>query len=269
VPKPVKFRSHRSWSQQRQICRAILSASPDDPELRNKLRHEHRLSDDELVVFHGIARHTLDFSIKKHSIFKHYYRSQIKKPFLPVIAAVIIIVVVCVTGVYFLFSKIDWTEKTYPLITSAAALVAVSVAAIGWGFGAWVSYRNSQIQHTVNTVFTRFAQTPFSENLRKFHRKFGYEIDPPITYADVKRLEKSGDDDQDAAQAMKFLLNYYEFMSVGILRGDLDFGIIEKTLRGNMLFIFNKTLPFIAEIRKSNQTTLEHFVEMVDHLREV
>jgi len=229
----------------------------------------YSLSVNEIASFRGIAHNTLNSTIRKHSVFAHYYRSRIQWPFAPVIFIVILIVAFCIAAFCFESSIVDLTDKsTYPLVASAATFVAVAVAAIGWGFGAWFSYRNSQLQHTINVIFTRFAQTPFSENTKRFHGKFGYEIEPRITLAEIKRLENSTEEDQAAAQSAKFLLNYYEFIAVGVLRGDLDLNVVESTLRGNMMFLFEKTAPMINEARKSRPATMEYFVDLISHLRE-
>jgi hypothetical protein len=262
------YRFHRSWAQQRQIYRDILSGSSDDA-----LVAAYSLSEIEISECRSLAHRFLDRFIVKHSIFKHFYTPRIRRPFAPVLITALVIVILCAFTDSEIFLKIGFSNPNpneYPLFTAAVGLIAVAVAAVGWAFAAWVAHRNSRLQHTINIVFTRFAQAPFADNLKRFHKTFGFDPLPRVTRADIEHAERpeASDEERDAAQAVKFILNYFEFISMGVLKGDLDIEVIRRTLRGNMLYYFDKTAPLIVEARKSNPKSMEHYAELILHLRE-
>ena len=87
--------------------------------------------------------------------------------------------------------------------------------------------------------------------------------------ATVSALENSAEDaDSLNVQSLKYILNYYEFISAGIIRGDLDLGIVEANLKSNLIFFYEKCLPFILETRRTSPQALEHLAKMRNHFRE-
>lgn len=44
--------------------------------------------------------------------------------------------------------------------------------------------------------------------------------------------------------------------------GELDEAIVQKTLRGNLRFIYDRCAPCIAHLQTANPRTLEHFTTL-------
>jgi len=159
--------------------------------------------------------------------------------------------------------------STLSLMSASVTLVAVVAAIIGWVASLWMSYRNARMQHTINLVSTRFTQATFVSAYSAFHQKFGFLQTPQVTKADVDALDGSADlQDKACGQAVRFILNYYEFIAFGVRSGDLDIRVIAKTLRSNLKFYYDKCAPYISTLQQTSPTAMEHYSMLCDHFRE-
>ncbi|PZT96137.1 MAG: hypothetical protein DI624_12930 [Brevundimonas sp.] len=190
------------------------------------------------------------------------------KPFSPVIATVVMIVFACLAlGLYILWLASHKPDET-TLVSAAVATMAVAAAAIGWAVAGWVSHRNSRVQHTINLLFARVSQPTFAENTFAFHEAFGLKLSPMVYISDLSRMENSKNEtDRKAAQSVKYILNYFEFVAAGITRGDLDLKYVDLTMRGQIKFYYDKCEPLIIASQDANPKTLENLSKLRDYYR--
>jgi hypothetical protein len=141
------------------------------------------------------------------------------------------------------------------------------VASLGWGIGSWVTMRNARIQHTINIIFARFPHATFGDNQSAFFAQFGAGVQQRVSTQAVKALEGQTPPNKGLL-GLRYLLNYYEFIAVGILRGDLDFDIINQTLRTPMAYLYDKCEPYIVDMQRDSPTLLENYAAVRDALRE-
>lgn len=104
------------------------------------------------------------------------------------------------------------------------AFYAVMGAIIGWLFAAWVQVRNSVKQHTVNTMLGSRLSTAFQQRIADFRSK--YPLLP--TPSSIKDGDWNIPDNFLALEGARYLLNYYEFIAVGIREGDFDELLMEE-----------------------------------------
>ncbi|MDA7426052.1 DUF4760 domain-containing protein [Thalassococcus lentus] len=71
----------------------------------------------------------------------------------------------------------------------------------------------------------------------------------------------------EAADAVVTLLNYYEFLAVGIAEGDLDETLLKRTLRGIMCNLVDDCRNLICEMRKRNPRTYENLAALYEDWR--
>lgn len=92
--------------------------------------------------------------------------------------------------------------------------------------------------------------------------------DSPVTSGMVKRLVASSEEaDKESVQAVRYLLNWFEFASARVLLGDLDITIVERTVRSNLLFYCDKCIAFILTEQAGNPRTLKNLLELANHFR--
>ena len=145
----------------------------------------------------------------------------------------------------FLAPKGAWgTLKAEQILTVVGVLAAVC----GWLIAGIINLRNSIRQHTISTLLQSRLSATYMQYADKLSKHYGdYEArkraDPD--------LEENATDNADIL-ALRYILNYFEFIAIGIKRGDLDEGMLRDSLRGILLKNVSMSMPWIrAEQRQS------------------
>jgi hypothetical protein len=255
----VVAKVYRSWSERRDIIRSVI-ASTNPPPLES-----FQLTESETTFFRARSERVVAKLARKTSAFKSYYSLPTAKPFGYVVGMSLLIV--AGAGFAAIYMWLYTTEKTrpYPLL---AACATITVVAIGWAVAGWIGHRNTIRQNTNNLLFARFSQAPFGDALHRFHRQFGTALDPRVTMPMIANLRTQGDDEEKAVASALYLLNYYEFIAAGIIRGDFDRGIIEANIRGLIIYYYDKCEPYINEANRTNTRAFEHLRKLRTHYRE-
>lgn len=128
-------------------------------------------------------------------------------------------------------------------------------------------YRNTRVQQTITFVAHRFTHDTFVQQISIFNEHLkGPRVDTTL----VNKVAVSDDPkDRAALQAIRYILNYFEFLSVGILSGNFDEEIIRKTMRGNFTFYYDRCMRYISECQDINPKALEHFTKMRAHFKDL
>lgn len=251
---------YRSWEELRQIIRsAIAESSP--PEFSS-----FELTESEEIYFRAKAAKAVDRVARQASAFRETYQLPTEKTFWYVIGVIGAIVATAALAGGYLWMTDHIGSEFYPLYASCATL---SVAAIGAGVAAWIAHRNAVRQNTNNTIFARFSQATFGDATQRFNTKFGFAPYPLVTTKWVKELRDSADEEErKAAAAVSYLLNYFEFIASGVLRGDLDAYVVRQNIRGMICHYHDKCLPLVRENNQANPRALENLIKIRTHYRE-
>ncbi|MQY43009.1 DUF4760 domain-containing protein [Epibacterium sp. SM1969] len=155
---------------------------------------------------------------------------------------------------------------------ATATVTALVTTAIGL-FAAYRTYRNTAAanaraqrkQHTINILF----QSRLSEYFQTTNslRKEIFPTDQDIYLDDWKAARAQNGKPREGAEALQQLLNYYEFLAVGIEQGDLDKDLLRKSIRGIMCNLVDDARFMIAELRENDPTTLEHLAQLYEEWR--
>lgn len=126
-------------------------------------------------------------------------------------------------------------------------LIGIVSAITGWIVSAYITLRNSIKQHTINTLLQSRLSATYMENANLINANFfapSMKDDPPVTVdflydpANAKSL-----------QAVNYVLNYLEFLSVGIRHGDLDKKVLRHTMRGIIVRLYEKMSKYLEFMR--------------------
>ncbi|HEY4713227.1 MAG TPA: DUF4760 domain-containing protein, partial [Aquirhabdus sp.] len=60
-------------------------------------------------------------------------------------------------------------------------------------------------------------------------------------------------------ESTTYMLNFMEFLSVGMRFGDFDEELVKKTMKSMMLRLYNICEPYISDSQLTNKSTLENF----------
>lgn len=156
-------------------------------------------------------------------------------------------------GWQFLAPKGTWgTLKAEQILT----VVGVMAAVCGWLIAGIINLRNSIRQHTISTLLqSRLSATymQYADKLSKHY--FDYEArkraDPD--------LQENATDNADIL-ALRYILNYFEFIAIGIKRGDLDEGMLRDSLRGILLKNVSMSMPWISEQQSQSAHLYENLL---------
>jgi hypothetical protein len=253
---------YRSWNERRDIIRAIIADSGAAPP---KTVASFELSKSEEVYFRARAMSAVDKLARKTSSFKSYYKLRTAQPLWYLAGMALPIVIGGGGASVYLLLRARTDNHFYPLLGAVASL---TVAATGWGVGAWVAHRNAVRQNTNNLLFARYSQSIFTESTHRFNSEFGVSSDAKITPERLRELRDGSDEEKRSAEAVSYILNYFEFISNGVISGDLDAGIVRNIKRGTLCFYYDKCEPYIHFANRRNPRAFEALIKIRTHYRE-
>jgi len=141
-------------------------------------------------------------------------------------------------------------------------LIAVLSGIAGWVWSSYVTLRNSIKQHTVAIYVQSRLSSPYAEISRRVNLAYfcvGSDT-APIAQEFFTNAENAS-----AMHDIGTILNYFEFIAVGIRHGDLDEEMLRNTMRGMITNMCAKAMTYIHFVRdKKNNLggdfTYEHLL---------
>jgi hypothetical protein len=251
---------YRNWQERRQIISAVIS------EMKAEPLASFNLTEREEIFFRARSLKMIDKLARQTSNVKGYYSISAANPILYVIGLTALVIIFCAIGGACIYFNSRGDSRPYPIL---AACGTISVAAISWAVAGWISHRNAVRQNTINILFARFSQSTFTESLHRFHKTFGNDINNQIAPDTLKQLRESdNDEERKSANSAIYLLNYFEFIASGVLRGDLDERVVRENIRGLVIFYYDKCARIIKMANSSNKRAYEYLTKLRNHYRE-
>ena len=140
------------------------------------------------------------------------------------------------------------------------SVITIAVAICVWIGTSYIAMRNLVKQHTINILLQSRLSATYMENAKALNKGFfgrhGELI--PLTAEEVINPPPEVN-----LQALNYMLNYFEFISVGIRYGDLDESVMKDSLRGIVCSIYCVSEQYIqarrSDIKNSSASrTYEH-----------
>ena len=148
------------------------------------------------------------------------------------------------------------TQKWILLITLVSALT-------GWIITAMVTVRNSIKQHTINALLQSRLSATYMAHADVVNRNF-IAPDGSLRPLLQSELQVQSDATQAKLNSLRYILNYIEFISVGIRYGDLHESLLKSSLRGIVLNAFRFSEAYIKHSQKANSKAYENLVWLRD-----
>jgi len=145
------------------------------------------------------------------------------------------------------FDNFSWapTLKEHATPSDWVTATGIYFAVSGWIVNAIVTMRNSVKQHSINTLLqSRLSKTYMDEAHKARDILSDYSPERP---APAKFIQEHGDQ-----YSVDFILNYIEFMAVGIKHGDLHEDVMKDSMRGIVIRFTAITMPYIQATRKTH-----------------
>lgn len=146
----------------------------------------------------------------------------------------------------------SWGENSDFLVMLAALM-----ATVGWIITNYLTCSNSIRQHTVNILTEIRLSSEFMHNANLLQSIFDKKIIVDMKYYNDLGNIENGTKIRDS---IRFILNYLEFVSVGIRMGDLDERLIIEYQRGMFIRAYEQCEPFIREQSENSKTTFRNLI---------
>lgn len=156
------------------------------------------------------------------------------------------------------------------------AVLSVSFATLGWLATSWVTRSISRRQHTVNVLLQHRFSAEMSTYMTSILARYpiGSQIDAGEAGKLVAAEKSTGAErvtdhtaDTDAARksvcdAIDRVLNYYEFLAIGIKKGDLDAAVMKDFYRGMLTGLAEHCHGLVSLYRQENDRVYENLVDL-------
>lgn len=143
--------------------------------------------------------------------------------------------------------------------------VTMVLAFITFFTGSHNQAKRDKRNHTISILFNTREQAEYQKHLNILqnyqpwldNKKIDWEFFKSCSeMANVKQgqLSPNQSHDLEAYQAIKYFLNYYEFISAGLCADNLDEELLFRTIRPFLTNVVHKTAPIIEEVRTEKET---------------
>lgn len=132
--------------------------------------------------------------------------------------------------------------------TQTAILIGAAAATIGWLYTARRGRILARKQFTINILLN----SSFNKDLRDAFKL----LSPSIRAR--QPIAVSANDDSNIRDALRLVLNHYEFIGAGIRNGDVDERLILDSERGTVLTIFECSETHIESLRNTRRRRAIH-----------
>lgn len=168
--------------------------------------------------------------------------------------------------VAFKLSGVNWLAALD--IRSSATLSALLFAVFSFFYRSEETERQSRKQHTIKILFDTRLSAEFRQHLER--RSWYFPEGTEVSVAKFKRCLKAPtkhgkpSPNRQSAEALRALLNYYEFIALGLKTGDLDEDMMKGSIRGIMCRLVADSVLVIRWYRTLDQRTFQHVTELYE-----
>jgi hypothetical protein len=175
--------------------------------------------------------------------------SQAQKVFLFLISVVVVTAIGIPLFAPGLFKDTQWVAYT-----------AAAFTLTGWLTREFFALRAMRKQHTVTVLLQSRMSTAFNDRYKALTKI--YPVTPAVT--PVSLGDWNDPAKVEAIEALKYFLNYYEFIAIGVRTGDLDEDYLHLSLSGIVPGLCNMGDAYIQFCRTTDQNTYKNLLWLKD-----
>lgn len=207
-------------------------------------------------------------------------------------AVVLTLFVICFFLAYFAF--VGTSEPSIAvdkILNLPPVLAAMWAAGMGWYVHFQASSKNNRTTNSFNLLMQTRTSAEFLKMQAAAQRVYPHGVSVPIEdigyFSALKQsqvlnaaeaAEQAGPitielaDERrkaEAVNAIKYLLNYYEFMAVGLTAKDLDENLLYETIAVNVTSVYERAEHYIAHVRKGANVNQPLAFESIEVLAKI
>lgn len=158
--------------------------------------------------------------------------------------------------------------------TGMAVLMGALFATAGWTFTTYMGAKNAIKAHTMNILIQMRTSTELNKHRANIQKRFGYstkisreELSKMIAERD-KPASGYENGETPVGESIRYVVNFFEFMSAGVHLEDLDEDLIRETMRSIFINFYNFSEDYIAyavgdDYGKRNERLYRHYRALV------
>lgn len=148
---------------------------------------------------------------------------------------------------------VEWINGTLGAVeTSAAIILSIIFATLGWLYTARRQRSSMRKQHTFNALLTASANKDYQHSLDAIRNYINSGSLPDLHAAENESIRV----------AVVYLLNHYEFLAAGIRNGDISERLLRDSERGTVVRLFEaaERCGFVQSVRdnRKRRSIFEH-----------
>lgn len=149
-----------------------------------------------------------------------------------------------------------------PIVTVAAGVVAL----VGFIFNAWFTQRQNRIKYTIDLYFARYANATYNDRANIFYEHRAAIMAAPSENALRKRRKARDGTTGDAlAQAVLYMLNYWETVATAYVENHLDRDAFDNLSGDVACMVVERTALLIGEKRAKDAEYFENLLAVFWH----
>lgn len=152
-----------------------------------------------------------------------------------------------------------WNPKLFK-DTGWVAYAGASIALLGLLTREYFALRAMRKQHTVSILLQSRLSTAFNERAKAMIS--GYPVMPTLSLVEIGDWVNPAK--REALEALKYLLNYYEFIAIGVRTGDLDEDLLRKSLRSIVINLCTLGDAYIQHAQSANPSLFTNLIWLRD-----
>jgi len=175
---------------------------------------------------------------------------------------------------YYLMAK---TSASVGYQTTLSLFVSSLLICAGWWTQSTINRSAQRKSHTLNLITNQRFSDVFMSNNHDAVNAFGLDITVHPSWFDVsfkgmqaekprfKNIKFINDYEQyiKGVRGLSYLLNFYEFVAVGIIKGDLDSTMMRECFSGSVLRLEKRSFFLIRLSMEKDKKAYENFVTLL------
>jgi hypothetical protein len=158
-------------------------------------------------------------------------------------------------------SKLPESDTRQLLAAHWVLALGAFTAMIGWVTTTLVTIRNSVKQHTITTLLQSRLSVAYVERLKRVNETYS-PIGRDLVL--VSAADYDNPDAKESLDALRYLLNYFEFTAIAIRHGDLDERLMHASLGGIVRSLYKVGGVLIERARSKDDRNFEHLTWLND-----
>lgn len=164
-------------------------------------------------------------------------------------------------------SRVKLDSSVSQNLQGVAAVIATILVITGWFVQHQMAANTNRVNHTLNLLLQTRISEVFQTHLTNVNKVYPKRAGSVIPMKDVEAWHTNSEISEDKNSAISsqcYLLNYYEFLAVGIKSGLLDEELLYETHGGIIMGQLDRAVHVINKAQQRSRKSYVEFVSLME-----